>query len=140
VRDMGFRPEDLDQKASSLSGGEKTRLFLARALGAVRPGDLVVLDEPTNHLDVDSIEWLEEWIQAFSGTVLCVAHDRAFLDNIAERVFEVAAGRITCYAGNYEDYVQARDEDVKRKRRDHAKAEEKMQQAKDVNLQFRTQK
>ncbi|HUR61805.1 MAG TPA: ABC-F family ATP-binding cassette domain-containing protein [Candidatus Thermoplasmatota archaeon] len=140
VRDMGFRPEDLEQKAQSLSGGEKTRLFLARALGAVRPGDLVVLDEPTNHLDVDSIEWLEEWIQAFDGTVLCVAHDRAFLDNIAERVFEVTAGRITCFYGNYEDYVQARDEEVERRRRDHAKAEEKMQQAKDVILQFRQQK
>jgi ATP-binding cassette, subfamily F, member 3 len=138
--DMGFSEADLDQKAASLSGGEKTRLFLARALGAVRPGDLVVLDEPTNHLDVDSIEWLEDWVQEFDGTVLCVAHDRAFLDNIATRVFEVTQGRIRLYVGNYEDYVAARDEDLERARRDHAKAQEKMQAAKEVILQFRQQK
>ncbi|MCA1811379.1 MAG: ATP-binding cassette domain-containing protein [Halobacteriales archaeon] len=69
-----------------------------------------------------------------------MAHDRAFLDNVAERVLEVSAGRITAYVGNYEDYVAARDEDLERKRRDHAKAQEKMQQAKDVILQFRQQK
>ncbi|HUR63530.1 MAG TPA: ABC-F family ATP-binding cassette domain-containing protein [Candidatus Thermoplasmatota archaeon] len=140
VQRMGFSADDLDQPAQSLSGGEKTRLFLARALGPVRPGDLVVLDEPTNHLDVDSIEWLEEWVNDFTGTVLVVAHDRAFLDNVAQRVLEVSAGRITAYVGNYEDYVQARDEDRERQRRDHAKAQEKMQQAKDVILQFRQQK
>ncbi len=137
---LGFTDADLDQKAESFSGGEKTRLFLARTLAAARSGDLVVLDEPTNHLDVDSIEWLEEWINAFDGTVLVVAHDRAFLDNVAQRVFEVSGGRITCYKGNYEDYVQARDEDLERARRDHAKAQEKMQAAKDIILQFRQQK
>ena len=140
VAEMGFTDADLDQKAASLSGGEKTRLFLARALGAVRPGDLVVLDEPTNHLDVDSIEWLEGWVQDFDGTVLCVAHDRAFIDNIAERVFEVSQGHIHCYDGNYEDYVKARDEDLERARRDHEKATEKMQAAKATIMQFRQQK
>jgi ATP-binding cassette subfamily F protein 3 len=140
VQEMGFQDGELDQKAHSLSGGEKTRLFLARTLSAARPGDLVVLDEPTNHLDVDSIEWLEEWLDAFQGTVLVVAHDRAFLDNVAQRVFEVAQGRITGYAGNYEDYVRARDEDLERARREHAKAQEKMEAAKGVILQFRQQK
>jgi ATP-binding cassette, subfamily F, member 3 len=138
--ELGFSIDDLDQKAASLSGGEKTRLLLARTLGAARPGDMVVLDEPTNHLDVDSIEWLEGWIQDFQGTVLCVAHDRAFLDNVAQRVFEVAQGRIRCYSGNYEDYVAARDEDLERARRDHEKAQERMQAAKDTILQFRQQK
>ncbi|HEX2067054.1 MAG TPA: ATP-binding cassette domain-containing protein, partial [Candidatus Thermoplasmatota archaeon] len=117
VQRMGFSDDDLDQAAASLSGGEKTRLFLARTLGPVRAGDLVVLDEPTNHLDVDSIEWLEEWVDGFAGTVLVVAHDRAFLDNVAQRVLEVSAGRITAYTGNYEDYVAARDEDRERQRR-----------------------
>jgi ATP-binding cassette, subfamily F, member 3 len=138
--EMGFTDADLAQKAASLSGGEKTRLFIARTLGAARPGDLVVLDEPTNHLDVDSIEWLEEWVQEFEGTVLVVAHDRAFLDNVAERVFEVAQGRITAYVGNYEDYVAARDEDVARARREHEKAQDRMQAAKETILQFRSQK
>ncbi|MES2155845.1 MAG: ABC-F family ATP-binding cassette domain-containing protein [bacterium] len=140
VAQMGFSDDDLDQPAQSLSGGEKTRLFLARTLSAARPGDMVVLDEPTNHLDVDSIEWLEEWLDSFNGTVLVVAHDRAFLDNVASRVFEVSQGRIRCYSGNYEDYVKARDEDLERARREHEKAQERMQQAKDVILQFRQQK
>lgn len=140
VAEMGFQLEDLEQKAESLSGGEKTRLFLARTLGAVRPGDMVVLDEPTNHLDVDSIEWLESWLDDFQGTVLVVAHDRAFLDNVAERVFEVASGRITCYQGNYEDYVRLRDENVERAKRENEKAQERMQAAKDVILQYRQQK
>ncbi|HJQ93633.1 MAG TPA: ABC-F family ATP-binding cassette domain-containing protein, partial [Candidatus Thermoplasmatota archaeon] len=140
VHDLGFTEADLDQPAASLSGGEKTRLFLARTLSAVRNGDFVVLDEPTNHLDVDSIEWLEAWLADFQGTVLVVAHDRAFLDAVAQRVFEVSKGRITCYEGNYEDYVQARDEDLERARRDHEKAQEKMQAAKDIILQYRQQK
>jgi ATP-binding cassette, subfamily F, member 3 len=131
---------DLDQSAASLSGGEKTRVFLARTLQAVRSGDMVVLDEPTNHLDVDSIEWLEDWIQAFDGTVLLVAHDRAFLDTVATRVFEVKQGRITCYVGNYEDYIAARDEDIERARREHAKAEDRVQSAKATIQQFRHQK
>ncbi|MHB8632365.1 MAG: ABC-F family ATP-binding cassette domain-containing protein [Thermoplasmatota archaeon] len=138
--EMGFSDADMPQMAHSLSGGQKTRLFLARTLAGAKPGDLVVLDEPTNHLDVDSIEWLEEWIQAYPGTVLVVAHDRAFLDNVAERVFEVSQNRITCYVGNYEDYVQARDEDLERARREHEKAEARMQAAKEVILQFRQQK
>jgi ATP-binding cassette, subfamily F, member 3 len=140
AKDLGFGEADLAQSAASLSGGEKTRLFLARALSGVQAGDLVVLDEPTNHLDVDSIEWLEEWVQGFAGTVLVVAHDRAFLDNVAQRVLEVSGGRITGYTGNYEDYVRARDEDLERQRRDHAKAQDKMQAAKDVILQYRQQK
>ncbi|MHB1262533.1 MAG: ribosomal protection-like ABC-F family protein [Thermoplasmatota archaeon] len=140
ARDLGFTEADLDQQAASLSGGEKTRLFLARTLSAVRNGDFVVLDEPTNHLDVDSIEWLEAWLQEFQGTVLVVAHDRAFLDAVAQRVFEVSKGLITCYDGNYEDYVIARDEEIERLRRDHEKAQEKMQAAKDIILQYRQQK
>jgi ATP-binding cassette subfamily F protein 3 len=140
LAELGFGESDLDQKAESLSGGEKTRLFLARTLSAARPGDLIVLDEPTNHLDVDSIEWLEEWLDRYDGTVLVVAHDRAFLDNVAQRVLEVSQGRITSYEGNYEDYVRLRDENVERARRDHEKAQDKMQAAKDIILQYRQQK
>jgi ATP-binding cassette subfamily F protein 3 len=131
---------DLEQDAASLSGGEKTRVFLARTLQDVRAGDLVVLDEPTNHLDVDSIEWLEDWINQFEGTILMVAHDRAFLDNVANRIFEITNGRVNCYDGNYEEYVEARDEDIERARRDHARAEDKVAGTKATVLQFRKQK
>ncbi len=131
---------DLNQDAATLSGGEKTRLFLARTLQAVRAGDLVVLDEPTNHLDVDAIEWLEDWLLAFDGTVLLVAHDRVFLDTVATRTFEVRSGKITCYEGNYEDYVEARDENLARQQRDHERAAARVAGVKSTVLQFRHQK
>ncbi len=140
LRELGFGADDMNRSGSALSGGERTRLFLARTLAAARPGDLVVLDEPTNHLDVGAIEWLEDWIKAFDGTVLVVAHDRLFLDNVATRVFEVAGKRITCYRGNYEDYVAARDEDADRQRREHAKAQERVDAVKGTIQQFRHQK
>ncbi len=131
---------ELDQSAASLSGGERTRVFLAKALDAARAGDLVVLDEPTNHLDVDSIEWLEDWINGFDGTVLMVAHDRAFLDNVATHVLEIKGGHVTMFVGNYEDYVAARDEDDERLRRDKERAAEKLAGAKATIQQFRHQK
>ncbi len=137
MEELGNLPLGMD--ASKLSGGEKTRLFLARALSEAKPGDLVVLDEPTNHLDVDSIEWLEDWIRGFDGTVLLVAHDRVFLDNVATRIFEVQGG-VTCFEGNYEDYVEARDENIARQKREHEKAGERMAQTKAVIMQFRKQK
>lgn len=140
LADMGFDQEDLDGMAEKLSGGEKTRLILARTLAAVRPGDLLVLDEPTNHLDVDAIEWLESWLQEFQGTLLVVAHDRAFLDNVADHVLEVSQGRILAYSGNYEDYVVAKQEREETLKREHEKAQEKMQAAKDIILQYRQQK
>jgi ATP-binding cassette subfamily F protein 3 len=140
VEDLGFPAARLDTPAEKLSGGEKTRLVLARVLAGARDGDLLVLDEPTNHLDVDAIEWLEEWLQAFQGTVLVVAHDRVFLDNVADHVLEVAAGRITPYVGTYEDYAAAKKEREETQRREHEKAQDRMQAAKDVILQYRQQK
>lgn len=137
LEDLGRLPLSMD--AAKLSGGEKTRMFLARTLAEAQAGDLVVLDEPTNHLDVDSIEWLEDWIKAFEGTVLLVAHDRVFLNNVATRVFEVQHG-VTCFEGNYEDYVEARDERIAQQQREHAKADERMAQAKATIMQFRKQK
>jgi ATP-binding cassette, subfamily F, member 3 len=140
VADMGFEEAQLDQPADKLSGGEKTRLVLARVLAGAREGDLLVLDEPTNHLDVDAIEWLEGWLQEFNGSVLVVAHDRAFLDNVADHVLEVSQGRITAYTGNYEDYIVAKEEDLERLRRENEKAQDRMQAAKDIILQYRQQK
>ncbi|MGB0652690.1 MAG: ribosomal protection-like ABC-F family protein [Thermoplasmatota archaeon] len=140
LAEFGLTPSDLERPATSLSGGERTRLFLARTLAAAGPGDLLVLDEPTNHLDVDAIEWLEDWLCVFEGTVLMVAHDRVFLDNVATRVFEVAERKITCYQGDYEDYVAARDEDLERRRREHAKAQDRVAGAKGTVMQFRHQK
>ncbi len=92
------------QRFDSLSGGEKTRVNLARLL--LEKTDILLLDEPTNHLDMHSVEWLEEYIQRFKGTVLAISHDRYFLDRVVSRIVEIHDGRAEFYSGNYSFYVQ----------------------------------
>ncbi len=87
-----------------LSGGEKTRINLARLI--LMDTDLLLLDEPTNHLDIRSIEWLEEYVARYKGTVVIVSHDRYFLDNVADRVIELSEGKATSYSGNYSFFAQ----------------------------------
>src|SRR6476661_422088 len=97
-----------DRVVDTLSGGEKRRVALCRALLA-RP-DFLILDEPTNHLDTGSIEWLEDFLARYSGTCLFVTHDRYFLDRVATRVLELSRGKFHSYEGNYTDYLIARAE------------------------------
>ena len=92
----------------SLSGGEKTRVNLARLM--LSGTDLLLLDEPTNHLDMDSIEWLESYLKSFRGTVLIVSHDRYFLDNVTTRTLELREGEIINWPGNYSYFTEKRDE------------------------------
>ncbi len=99
---------DPERAVSTLSGGEKRRVALCRALLA-RP-DFLILDEPTNHLDTGSIEWLEDFLARYTGTCLFVTHDRYFLDRVATRIIELARGKFFSYAGNYTDYLLARAE------------------------------
>src|SRR5258708_6668149 len=96
----------LDRIVSTLSGGEKRRVALCRALLA-RP-DFLILDEPTNHLDTESIEWLEDFLARYPGACLFVTHDRYFLDRIATRIVELSRGQFISYDGNYTDYLLAR--------------------------------
>ncbi len=95
-----------DRIVGTLSGGEKRRVALCRALLA-RP-DFLILDEPTNHLDTGSIEWLEDFLARYAGTCLFVTHDRYFLDRVATRIVELSRGQFTSYHGNYTDYLLAR--------------------------------
>ena len=95
-----------DRVVGTLSGGEKRRVALCRALLA-RP-DFLILDEPTNHLDTGSIEWLEDFLARYAGTCLFVTHDRYFLDRVATRIVELSRGQFVSYDGNYTDYLLAR--------------------------------
>jgi ATP-binding cassette subfamily F protein uup len=108
-----------EQHVASLSGGEKRRTALCRAL-LMHP-DLLILDEPTNHLDTGAIEWLESFLARYTGTCLFVTHDRYFLDNIATRIVELSNGRFHSYAGNYTDYLLARAEQKKTEERNEHK-------------------
>ena len=116
-----------DQKAGELSGGEKRRVAMCKALIS-RP-EFLILDEPTNHLDTESIEWLEIFLNRFQGALLLVTHDRYFLDRVSTQIFEVEAGRIQQYPGNYSKYLlqkadeMAAAEVVEHKRQQHLKKE-----------------
>ena len=100
---LGISAEQRKQEFASLSGGEKTRMNLARLL--LEKTDILLLDEPTNHLDLRSVEWLEQYINAFKGTVLAISHDRYFIDQVADRVIEIADGHAEFYSGNYSFYM-----------------------------------
>ena len=98
-----FNEIGFDQKISNLSGGQKTRLALAKLL--LQKPDVLILDEPTNHLDLDTIEWLEGYLKKYSGAVVIVSHDRYFIDQIATTVYEIEYRKCTKYKGNYSDYI-----------------------------------
>ena len=100
---LGISAEQRIQEFDSLSGGEKTRVNLARLL--LEKTDILLLDEPTNHLDLRSVEWLEGYINAFKGTVLAISHDRYFIDQVADRVIEITEGHAEFYSGNYSFYM-----------------------------------
>ena len=117
------------QEFDSLSGGEKTRVNLARLL--LEKTDILLLDEPTNHLDLNSVEWLEGYINAFKGTVLAISHDRYFLDRIAQRVIEIVDGHAEFYSGNYSFYM-----DEKQARFDLQMKQYQQEQAKLKQLGF----
>ena len=101
---LGITAEQRPQLFDSLSGGEKTRINLARLL--LEKTDILLLDEPTNHLDLNSVEWLEAYIKAFKGTVLTISHDRYFIDQVADRVIEIVDGHGEFYSGNYSFYME----------------------------------
>ena len=100
---LGITAQQRQQLFDSLSGGEKTRMNLARLL--LEQTDILLLDEPTNHLDLRSVEWLESYINSFKGTVLAISHDRYFLDQVADRVVEIVDGHAELYSGNYSFYM-----------------------------------
>jgi len=104
---MGFEGDDLQKPSGKLSGGEKTRLALARLL--LEAPDLLVLDEPTNHLDLQATEWLEGWLRGYPGAVLLVSHDRSFLTGLTDTVIELADGVVKSYPGPFEKYLELRE-------------------------------
>ena len=101
---LGITAAQRTQEFSSLSGGEKTRVNLARLL--LEKTEILLLDEPTNHLDLRNVEWLEGYINSFKGTVLTISHDRYFLDRVADRVIEIVDGHVEFYSGNYSFYIE----------------------------------
>ncbi len=101
---LGYKEDWWEKDATTLSGGQKTRLMLAAAL--VRNPDFMILDEPTNHLDIIMTQWLEGYLREFRGGLIVVSHDRAFLDNVATRILEMEGGKLQSFKGNYTKYLE----------------------------------
>lgn len=124
------------QAFDTLSGGEKTRVNLARLI--LEDTDILLLDEPTNHLDLHATEWLEDYLLRFKGTVLAISHDRWFLDKAVQRCVEISEGKAEFYAGNYSFYVQERqrrfEEKLKQYEKDQAKIEQLQRAAEQMHL------
>ncbi len=114
---LSFSPEDYDTPLALLSGGQKTRAFLAKLL--LDSPDLLVLDEPTNHLDITAVEWLESYLKSWDGAVLIVSHDRYFMDKTVNIIWEMNFGEIEIYRGNYSHYLQQRAERHERRMKEY---------------------
>ena len=133
---LDISPAMLHQSFDSLSGGEKTRVNLARLI--LEDTDILLLDEPTNHLDLHATEWLEDYLLGFKGTVLVISHDRYFLDKVVQRSIEIDEGKAEFYSGNYSFYVEERqrrfEEKLKKYEKDQAKIEQLTRAAEQMHL------
>ncbi len=109
---MQFYPEDFNKQISSLSGGQRTRLALAKLL--LSKPDLLILDEPTNHLDIETLTWLENYLKGYEGAILIVSHDRYFLDQLVTIVYEVSRTHISRFVGNYSAYLEEKAKNYER--------------------------
>ncbi|KGR77172.1 ABC-F family ATP-binding cassette domain-containing protein [Ureibacillus sinduriensis] len=109
---MQFFPEDYEKPILSLSGGQRTRLALAKLL--LSKPDLLILDEPTNHLDIETLSWLESYLKGYEGAILIVSHDRYFLDQVVSIVYEVSRTHVTKYVGNYSAYLDGKAKNYER--------------------------
>lgn len=114
---MGFSGEELERTVSGFSGGEKTRLCIARLL--LEEPNLLILDEPTNHLDFKTIMWLEDYLRSYKGAILIVSHDRYFLDRLCTSICEIERGVLTRYKGDYTAFVRQREENDARREKEY---------------------
>ena len=128
LKGLGFNDDELEKPIKILSGGEKTRVLLAKLL--LRKPTLLLLDEPTNHLDSDALEWLELFLKQYKGTVILISHDRYFLDQSVNRIFEIHNKKLKTYNGNYSYYVEksAIDKEIERKTYEDQQKEIKKQE------------
>ncbi|MGH2332052.1 ABC-F family ATP-binding cassette domain-containing protein [Thermoanaerobacter mathranii] len=127
---LGFDVSQFDTPVSNLSGGQKTRLMLAKTL--LSNPDVLLLDEPTNHLDISSIEWLEQYLKFYSGTILIISHDRYFLDKIVSRIFEIENTKLSVYEGNYTEYLKRKTLETKAKLKAYEEQQKEIKRIKSI--------
>ncbi len=130
LRSLGFKPSDMEKAVGDCSGGEQTRLALAK-LVLTRP-DLLILDEPTNHLDIEAVEWLETFLKEYAGAVILVSHDRTFLDAVVDTIADLDNGKLTLYRGNYTQFRQQKKERLDRQHEQWKQQQKEIDRLKDL--------
>ncbi|MEC1158573.1 ABC-F family ATP-binding cassette domain-containing protein [Cytobacillus horneckiae] len=126
---LNFQSFSYDTKIAALSGGQKTRLALAKLL--LRKPDLLILDEPTNHLDIETLSWLEQYLQSYDGAILIVSHDRYFLDKVVNQVYEITRNHMKRYSGNYSHYLDQKAANYEREMKQYEKQQEEIAKLED---------
>jgi ATP-binding cassette subfamily F protein 3 len=136
LKGMGFSEEDWQRHLGSFSGGELTRISLARLF--LRDYDLLILDEPTNHLDIASVFWLESFLKSYRGTILMVTHDRELLGGVVNEIFEINNSKIWDFRMTYEDYLLQRERMIESKKKEKKKLETELEKQKKLVKQYET--
>ena len=126
---LNFQSFDYNTKIFSLSGGQKTRLALGKLL-LTKP-DILILDEPTNHLDIDTLSWLEQYLQGYDGAILIVSHDRYFLDKVVNQVYEISRKEISKFPGNYSSYLDKKAANYEREMKQFEKQQDEVAKLQD---------
>ncbi len=134
LRGLGFSEEEMAMPAENLSGGQKSRLALAKLL--LHEPDLLLLDEPTNHLDMDSIAWLEKFLKAFKGAVVVISHDRYFLDAIVDRILYLRDGVVKSYQGDYTNFVRRKQEEEEQMRHAYVMQQKEIKRQEEMIKRF----
>lgn len=132
---LGFTKSDQEKKLSEFSGGERTKIALAKVI--LSKPDIMLLDEPTNHLDQEMIEWLENYIKHYEAAVVIVSHDRMFLDRVVSKVFEIEYKTITEYKGNYTDFVKQKKKNYELKLKKYQEQQKEIERLKDTAERFK---
>ncbi len=133
---LGFQADQFGQQAATLSGGELTRLGLAKLL--LQKPDLLLLDEPTNHLDMNTLRWLEDYLKSYPGALIVISHDRYFLDAICTDIAEMLFGVLESYHGNYSSYMKQRDERFESRRRAYQQQQREIARQRAIIARFRS--
>lgn len=136
LKGLGFLEDDFNKVITTLSGGQKTRIALCKLL--LQNPDILLLDEPTNHLDLEAIEWLEEFLKSYKGTLLVISHDRFFLDAVTNRTFQVINGHVNCYNAPYTKYLELKEKDYESKLKAYNLQQAEIQRQEEIIQKFRS--
>ena len=133
---LGLKPEMHQRQVGTLSGGERTRLSLARLL--LRKPDVILMDEPTNHLDLEAIEWLQQYLTEYKGSLLLISHDRYFMDHVCTSMGELLGGRMIKFTGNYSEYMRKRTADFETRMKAYNLQQKEIEREKAIIERYRS--